>query len=136
MGTALFPNIKIKKYTIGIIPTRTFTTIFTHFLCLIRRTRHSIWVYQTDHNQKSDFCEAQFYLQYIFGYCDSKSEEQILRTTTDGRKRSKMTRSHMKIPQIFLFLFLRFFQIFYTKMFVQTFFNVFTLKLFFSMHLH
>ena len=52
-------------------------------------------------------------------------------TTTDGR--SKMTQTHMRIPPnfcFFVFLFLRLFQIFYTKIFLQTFFNVFTLKLF------
>ena len=56
---------------------------------------------------------------------------------TDAR-RSKMTRSHMGTPEIFVFLFLRFFQIFCTKMFHQTFFNVFTLKWFlkFCLHFH
>ena len=71
------------------------------------------------------------------GYWDDKSEEKILRTTTDdGQKWHDLI---WGFSRSFLFLFLRFFQIFYTKMFVLTFFNVFTLKLFlnfFSMDLH
>ena len=58
------------------------------------------------------------------------------RRTTDGQKWHDLI---WGFPRIFLFLFLRFFQIFYTKMFVQIFFNDFTLKLFLnfvSMDIH
>jgi hypothetical protein len=61
------------------------------------------------------------------GYWDDKSEENFLRTTTDddGQKWHNLISG---FPQIVLFLFLRFFQIFYTKMFPKLFCNIFTLK--------